>query len=73
MPLAQGEFSDAYNQVYAEKRKLTEIDSNASAAPLKMILNLANVVGLLFGGTLIAIVGFNGTFFVLGAMLMVLF
>lgn len=49
MPLAQGEFSDAYNQVYAEKRKLTEIDSNASSAPLKMILNLANVVGLVIG------------------------
>ncbi len=59
MPLAQGEFSDAYNQVYATKRKLTEIDSNASAAPLKMILNLANVVGLIFGGFLIAITGFN--------------
>ncbi|NCP77007.1 MFS transporter [bacterium] len=65
MPLAQGEFSDSYNQVYAEKRKLTEIDSNASSAPLKMILNLANVIGLIIGGLLIAIVGFNGTFFVL--------
>lgn len=65
MPLAQGEFSDAYNRVYAEKRKLTEIDSNASAAPLKMILNLANVAGLVFGGLVIATVGFNGTFFIL--------
>lgn len=65
MPLAQGEFSDSYNRVYAEKRKLTEIDSNASAAPLKMMLNLSNVVGLVFGGLVIATVGFNGTFFVL--------
>lgn len=73
MPLAQGEFSDSYNQVYAEKRKLTEIDSNASSAPLKMILNLANVVGLVMGGILIAIVGFNGTFFVLGLILMGIF
>lgn len=73
MPLAQGEFSDAYNQAYAEKRQLTEIDSNASAAPLKMILNLANVVGLIVGGILVATVGFNGTFFVLGILLMVLF
>lgn len=73
MPLAQGEFSDAYNQVYADKRKLTEIDSNASAAPLKMVLNLANVIGLILGGLLIAIVGFNGTFFVLGLILFVLF
>lgn len=73
MPLAQGEFSDSYNQIYAEKRNLTEIDSNASAAPLKMILNLANVVGLIFGGLLIALVGFNGTFYVLGVMLLALF
>jgi len=56
MPLAQGEFSDSYNQVYAQKRKLMEIDSNASAAPLKMILNLANVVGLIIGGLLVATV-----------------
>ncbi|MFA6090459.1 MAG: MFS transporter [Candidatus Gracilibacteria bacterium] len=73
MPLVQGEFSDAYNQVYAGKRKLTEIDSNASAAPLKMVLNLANVVGLILGGLLIAIVGFNGTFFVLGGILIGIF
>lgn len=73
MPLAQGEFSDIYNQVYAEKRNLTEIDSNASSAPLKMILNLANVVGLIIGGFLIAIFGFDGTFYVLGAILMTIF
>ena len=73
MPLAQGEFSDAYNQAYATKRKLTEIDSNASAAPLKMILNLANVVGLIFGGFLIGITGFNWTFFVLWVLLVTLF
>lgn len=65
MPLAQGEFSDIYNQEYAKKANLTEIDSNASSAPLKMVLNLANVVGLVLGGTLVAIIGFNGTFFVL--------
>ena len=73
MPLAQGEFSDSYNQVYAEKRNLTEIDSNASSAPLKMILNLANVIGLIIGGILVATIGFNGTFFVLGTVLMTLF
>lgn len=44
MPLSQADFSDEYNQVYAGKNKLTEIDSNASSAPLKMLLNLANVV-----------------------------
>jgi hypothetical protein len=49
MPLSQADFSDEYNQVYAEKGKLSEIDSNASSAPLKMLLNLANVVGLVLG------------------------
>ena len=44
MPLAQSDFSDEYNQVYSDKNNLTEIDSNASSAPLKMVLNLANVV-----------------------------
>ena len=73
MPLAQGEFSDLYNQVYAEKRKLSEIDSNASSAPLKMILNLANVVGLVIGGLCIAIAGFDGTFFLLGFILLGIF
>lgn len=73
MPLAQGEFSDLYNQVYAEKRQLREIDSNASSAPLKMILNLANVIGLVTGGLCIAIAGFDGTFFLLGFILLAIF
>lgn len=38
-----------------------------------MILNLANVVGLFIGGLIIAVAGFNGTFFVLGIALMTLF
>ena len=49
MPLSQGDFSDEYNQVYSDKNKLAEIDSNASSAPLKMLLNLANVIGLVLG------------------------
>lgn len=73
MPLAQGEFSDVYNQVYATKQKLVEIDSNASAAPLKMILNLANVFGLIMGGFFVGVFGFNGTFFFFGAVLMGIF
>lgn len=73
MPLAMGEFSDLYNQIYAEKLALQEIDSNASSAPLKMVLNMANVFGLVIGGFLIAIFGFNGTFFVFGLLLVGIF
>ncbi|MDD2486823.1 MAG: MFS transporter [Candidatus Gracilibacteria bacterium] len=73
MPLSQSEFSDEYNQVYAEKNKLSEIDSNASSAPLKMVLNLANVVGLVVGGALVTIFGYIGTFIVFGLFLISLF
>lgn len=49
MPLAQGAFSEEYNQAYAKSNALTEIDSNASASPLKMVGNLANFIGLFVG------------------------
>ncbi len=49
MPLAQATFLDTYNTHYSEKFALKEIDSNASAAPLKMLLNFANIVGLVLG------------------------
>jgi len=44
MPTSQAEFSSEYNNTYAEKKNLKTIDSNASRAPLKMLLNLANVL-----------------------------
>ena len=49
MGIAQGEFLDLYNSEYAKKQSLTEIDSNASASPLKIISNAANVMGLTIG------------------------
>ncbi|MCK9272329.1 MFS transporter [Candidatus Gracilibacteria bacterium] len=73
MPLAQGDFSEEYNNVYAAKNNLSEIDSNASSSPLKMILNLANVIGLLLGGLLVFVLGFNATFVIFGIFLLVLF
>jgi len=69
MGLAQGGFLDLYNAEYAKKQSLSEIDSNASASPMKMILNAANVVGLTLGGVMLAIFGFGGFFFVFGAAL----
>lgn len=69
MPLSQSEFSEEYNQIYAQKNNLQEIDSNASSAPLKIVLNFANVLGLVVGGLIVAIVGFNGTFFFFGSCL----
>ena len=69
MPLAQSEFSEEYNSLYAKKNNLQEIDSNASSAPLKIVLNFANVLGLIIGGLIVAIVGFNGTFLFFGACL----
>jgi len=44
MPIAQATFSEKYNVEYAKKFNLKEIDSTVSAAPLKVILNSANVV-----------------------------
>lgn len=69
MGLAQGGFLDLYNAEYAKKKSLSEIDSNASASPMKMILNVANVIGLTLGGFMLAILGFGGFFFVFGMIL----
>lgn len=68
MPLAQSVFSEYYNELYAKNYGLSEIDSNTSAAPLKVTLNLANVVGSACGGALIAL-SYGFSFFVYGAAL----
>lgn len=47
MSLGQNEFLYSYNHIYAEKMGLTEIDANASAGPMKILQNLANVIGLI--------------------------
>ncbi len=69
MGLAQGGFLELYNSEYAKKQNLTEIDSNASASPMKMIQNAANVLGLTLGGLLLAIFGFTGFFVFFGIAL----
>lgn len=48
MSLGQNQFLDAYNTIYAKTLNLKEIDSNASAGPMKILQNAANVIGLVF-------------------------
>lgn len=62
MPIAQSSFSQRYNQDYAKKYDLKEIDSSVSAAPLKIILNFANVIWVLFWWLLVWILWFNWFF-----------
>lgn len=49
MSLGQMYFLDVYNKDYARYMNLKEIDANASAGPMKIVQNLANVFGLMFG------------------------
>ena len=63
MAIGQNAFLDMYNKIYAEHEKLTEIDANASAGPMKVVQNLANVIGLTLGGILL-IGGFSVFFFI---------
>lgn len=53
MSTGQNQFLNIYNRIYAEHQSLTEIDANASSGPMKVIQNLANVIGLVFGGLLL--------------------
>lgn len=69
----QGLFSERYNVLYAVRNNLKQIDSEVSAAPLKMVLNLANVVWLLIGSLLIAALNFKWFFFAFGGLLIWLF
>lgn len=73
MPLSQWNFSEEYNNVYAEKKKLMEIDSNASSAPLKMLLNLANVLWLVLWWLLVSVLWYVWAFVVLWLVLIWIF
>lgn len=63
MAIGQNIFLDLYNRIYADHEGLKEIDANASAGPMKVVQNLANVFGLMLGGFFVAF-GFNVFFFV---------
>ena len=73
MPLSQWEFSIDYNNTYAAKNNLKQIDSNASSAPIKMLSNLANVLWLVAWWILIQMFWYSWTFFVFGWIMIITF
>lgn len=62
--MSQSIFADEYNKAYARITQETIINADASAAPLKILNNFANALGLIFGGALISFIGFSGMFMV---------
>lgn len=66
MWLSQALFLESYNKVYAEKNKLDQIDSNASAAPMKILQNFGNVIWLLLGSIILWIFDYTWFFIVFG-------
>lgn len=73
MPISQWEFSNEYNITYSKKNNLKQIDANASSAPIKMLSNLANVLGLAVGWVLLEVVWYTGTFCMLALVFLWLF
>jgi Major Facilitator Superfamily len=65
-PMSQSIFADEYNKAYSRTAESNIINADVSAAPLKILNNFANAVGLIFGGALISFVGFSGMFIVYG-------
>lgn len=72
MPSVQALFAEKFSEHLALSQGKTEIDSHVSASPLKMILNFANVLGQVCGGTLIYFLGFNAVFMIFGALLCIM-
>lgn len=66
MSLSVAVFLESYNKISAEKKKSKEIDSNASAAPMKILQNMANVFWLLFWSIILWIFDYAGFFIVFG-------
>lgn len=69
-PMSQSIFADEYNKAYARTAESNVINADVSAAPLKILNNFANAVGLIFGGALISFIGFSGMFVVYGAAML---
>ena len=72
MSLSVAVFLESYNKSYAEKNSLKEIDSNASAAPMKILQNLANVVWLVCGWFILKIADYQWFFAIFGIMILCL-
>jgi len=69
MPSVQAMFAEKFNEHVAIINNRSEIDTNTSAAPLKMIINLGNVIGQIAGGILIFAFGFNIFFIIFGVFI----
>lgn len=64
MALGQNGFLENYNKTYATANSLTEIDANAAAGPIKILQNLANVIGLMLGGLILGVLWYAGFFII---------
>jgi len=64
MSISVATFLETYNVAYADRKGLTQIDANASAAPMKILQNLANVIWLSLWWLILWFAWFSGFFFV---------
>ena len=65
-PMSQSAFAEEYNISYARVTGSNVINADVSAAPLKILNNFANAIGLIFWWGLISFVGFSGLFGIYG-------
>jgi MFS family permease len=70
MSLWQNQFLDNYNKIYADTMKLQEIDSNASAWPMKILQNAANVIWLVLGWFILSVLNYSGFFILFGMIIL---
>lgn len=73
MALSQATFLESYNKAFAVHNNLNEIDSNASAAPLKIVWNLANVIWLAVWGIILSLLDFKWFFILFGGIILYVF
>jgi len=64
MSISVATFLESYNVAYADRKWLKQIDASASAAPMKILQNLANVVWLFLWGLILWFAWFAWFFFV---------
>lgn len=70
MSLAVATFLESYNVSHADRKNLKEIDANASAAPMKILQNLANVIWLFLWGLILSLAGYGWFFFTFGLFIL---
>lgn len=70
MPMGQNHFLEKYNILYAEHQKLQEIDANASAWPIRMIGNFANVIGLMLWWFILELFHYTWFFLIFGLIIL---